>query len=683
MEYARISCARCREVKRKCSRDLPKCRRCCSMGIECCYPQRKKRAVPEPVALTHPRDPHRTLFTRCRTLPVVGQLPLLAQSSPETRLAWQSSGLRLLDVYFSHFLPGTILFHQDRIRRRYLEGQLPTLVLHAMFAMASLFLGHARTPTHSFSHPPHEPDGMILDCRHHGRSWADDASYVASRQLQRPSLDTVRTMYNLTVYWFAVGQTEKFQICANMALQAARDLASESDRLPLDQSRSLRWCCFWTDMACRCFVLDDSFASPARLIDISDVAVGKMLPTQEPDSQLAPTLVEIQPTRAHEMLLKTVSLWRDVRWFIRNLDPAADATERWAALFALDSKVCSHYESFPASLREVKSGGREAPEMVLALQALYHQCRALPHLTMFMFLQQAPAPAEYKQMCARIATRHFNAFADTVTKFLSLGSANAAAAPPYVAYCAFLTASIHLSYLGLVSLPFTGEQDVSRTAMLKRWALSSLLLLRRLQCYWSSCQEMCRRLEPFCQTLGISLSDLHIHGRAIQEEFLHGFHLHKTQCSSPEREELESAMSSDMARIVQALDLSHPAYCGFRKLQSAAPAPITSADSPETFPNSPCDGCEIPAEVSHAVPLFDIQSTYEETVPEDMPTHESIAEQVSRKSTCRPASRPRTWIAARPPPSPTQPPVPMMMGFEPPNLLNIDPSRFWDDLGIS
>ncbi|PWY90968.1 hypothetical protein BO70DRAFT_82279 [Aspergillus heteromorphus CBS 117.55] len=274
-----------------------------------------------------------------------------------------------------------------------------------------------------------------------------------------------------------------------MALRAVRDLASESDRVPQDQTRSLRWCCFWTDMACRCFVLDDSFASPARLIDISDVAVEKTT-THLPDSQLT-VLIEIQPTRAQEMLLKTVSLWRDVRWFIRSLDPAADASEQWGALFALDSKVCTHHESFPASMREVGGGGREAAELVLALQALYHQCRALPHLTMFMFLQQTPpSPAEYKQLCARIATRHLNAFAETVTEFLSLRSANAAAVPPYVAYCAFLTASIHLGYLSLVQPSLSGAGASPQTALVKRWALSSLLLLRRLQCYWSSCQEM-------------------------------------------------------------------------------------------------------------------------------------------------------------------------------------------------
>jgi hypothetical protein len=88
----------------------------------------------------------------------------------------------------------------------------------------------------------------------------------------------------------------------DMALQAVRDLARESDRVPQDQSRSLRWCCFWTDMACRCFVLDDSFSSPAQVIDISDIALGSSF-------HLAPTLVEIQPTRAQGALLNTLSLW--------------------------------------------------------------------------------------------------------------------------------------------------------------------------------------------------------------------------------------------------------------------------------------------------------------------------------------------------------------------------------------
>jgi hypothetical protein len=181
--------------------------------------------------------------------------------------------------------------------------------------------------------------------------------------------------------------------------------------------------------------------------------------------------------------------------FIRGLDPDSDATERWAALFALDSKVSGYYESLPSSLREIGgTDGREVPELVLALQALYHLCRALPHLAMFMFLQQTPRAApEYKQLCAQIAIRRFNSFAEIVTQFLSLGSATASATPPYVAYCAFLTASMHLSYLTLVQPSVTSVSDKAvppQLALLKRWALSSLLLLRRLQCYWSSCQEM-------------------------------------------------------------------------------------------------------------------------------------------------------------------------------------------------
>lgn len=121
---------------------------------------------------------------------------------------------------------------------------------------------------------------------------------------------------------------------------------------------------------------------------------------------------------------------------------------------------------------------------------------------MFMFLQQtASTSPEYVQLCARITVCHLNSFADVATSFMSFASSSASSSPPFIAYCAFLTASIHLAALRLFkeSTQVLPKDSTFMLDLLRKRALSSLLLLQRLQCYWSSCRQL---------VSGCSFSDL-------------------------------------------------------------------------------------------------------------------------------------------------------------------------------
>lgn len=126
------------------------------------------------------------------------------------------TGLALLDVYFSGFIPSSIMFQQERTRQLYLQGQLCTGALHAMFALASLFLGHAQTPSKWRQLEGISDIAPNARCR--GQDWANNASQIVSLQLHAPSLDTVRTLSNLTTYWFGVGQWEKSQANASRCI---------------------------------------------------------------------------------------------------------------------------------------------------------------------------------------------------------------------------------------------------------------------------------------------------------------------------------------------------------------------------------------------------------------------------------------------------------------------------------
>lgn len=205
MHFHPISCARCRKFKvfsslhlqyliltlqRKCTRELPVCSRCRRLGFDCGYPPSRRR----------PAD--------IRNAAIVSSPPRHEQIRPVTgslirngQLTSQSSGLALLDVYFSVFMPSTIIFHQPHVKQRYLQGNIPTYALDSILAMAAFFSGCSKTPR-----PIGAPQINVP-----GEDWATCASALAANQPGTPTLDVVKTFYNVAAYWCAVGNAQKYQ----------------------------------------------------------------------------------------------------------------------------------------------------------------------------------------------------------------------------------------------------------------------------------------------------------------------------------------------------------------------------------------------------------------------------------------------------------------------------------------
>ncbi|KAJ5761486.1 hypothetical protein N7533_003525 [Penicillium manginii] len=139
----------------------------------------------------------------------------------DTQLASQTNGLTLLDVYFAQFIPSSILSQQGRTKRLFLNGELCTGVLQGMFALASLFLGRTQAPSKWRRLDDSADVSQIAP--HHGQDWANNAGHIASLQLHMPSVDTVRTLSNLTTYWFGIGQRERSQAGASKFIPSSGD----------------------------------------------------------------------------------------------------------------------------------------------------------------------------------------------------------------------------------------------------------------------------------------------------------------------------------------------------------------------------------------------------------------------------------------------------------------------------
>lgn len=128
----------------------------------------------------------------------------------------------------------------------------------------------------------------------------------------------------------------------------------------------------------------------------------------------------------------------------------------------------------------------------LISDVLYHLCRAVPHLTLFIYNNKTPTPVlhEFPQLSAKIAFGQVLSITNALVRLLaSPASDKLNSLPPFVGYSAFVAASlqlssfIHLQYLG------TGSRLLDP---LRSHLLVNLLVLDRLRCIWMPLDMMVR-----------------------------------------------------------------------------------------------------------------------------------------------------------------------------------------------
>ncbi|KAH8433108.1 Zn(II)2Cys6 transcription factor [Aspergillus melleus] len=243
-----VACTRCRSFKRKCSRELPACQRCRRLGFDCGYlPTRRKRLVEHP--------------SRNGTGSSKGTSSVVKNG----HLATEFNSLMVFDSYFSLFIPSSFICHQPRVKRQYIEGTISAFMRDSIFSIALLLLQSKTAFT--------EPSGLPRT-RPPSELWAERAN-MAVKQVFRPTLETVQTLYNISAYWCATGKTHYLKEAASNAMRSAQQVAVRSPRLPVGEASELKQSCFWIAMTCRCLLNND------ETVASFDAVLEDQLPTRE------------------------------------------------------------------------------------------------------------------------------------------------------------------------------------------------------------------------------------------------------------------------------------------------------------------------------------------------------------------------------------------------------------------
>ncbi|OGM48727.1 hypothetical protein ABOM_002033 [Aspergillus bombycis] len=465
-----LSCIHCREKKRKCSRESPTCSRCHQLKLNCAYPTRWRGRQIERLVPGSPGNSNALSITA------------------NGYLTSKANGLQLLDAYFALFIPSTFVCHPSRLKARYNDDCLPSCVRDSVFSMATLLRSATTTGLASDTRSTSEatPPGEI---------WAQQASTNVVNQISRPSSDVLHTLFNLMVYWCAVGKTQKFKEHAKMALMVIRQLKMQELASSVTRSGQLERASFFVGIISQCITDDSEWVAPSTPFSLTGP-----LPSSEMDLH--------SPIRGQ--LLKFIQHWIKIRYFVRGMHADTDAGMQWATLFNLDVETRALYESLSPHLRDF-NGQRSLDadfRESLGLQTLYHMCRFVPHIAMVRLFQKQKSPAEdYVQLCAQIAIRHINQVSDVIMNSVTSGPASLLTLPPFVAYCSFTSVSVYLSYLNYCG-KFWNDANDPTIYLLRDRLLSNLYLLNRLRRVWNPVRVMWEAIQMDVAALGISNTDV-------------------------------------------------------------------------------------------------------------------------------------------------------------------------------
>ncbi|KAE8154582.1 hypothetical protein BDV25DRAFT_103021 [Aspergillus avenaceus] len=454
-----------------------------------------------------------------------------------------------MDAYFTLFIPSSFIFQPQRVKRDYMDGALSPYVRDSIFSIATLFLAHL---SGSQSQRYVRDVGSIPQISRFGEDWVERASLMLLDHANRPSLDTLRTLFNLMAYCCATGKTQKFQENAKSAYSSVQTLITQCSSLYVGDPREISRSCFWVRMISQ-WLPDLAWRSRA------------MLPANGFTS-LRPT--NLDPGNSiRDQIFKFIELWSRVRQFVSELDVNENVGLAWATLFSLDSEVRQVYEALPHALRTYS--GQQTPgirfDEVLGIQALHCMCRFIPHLAMVLFLRKQDVPAEdYIQFCAQISSRHINHISNTITNCIAW--ADGFTLPPFVAYCSFISASVYSSLLSdtYVNRAYHDSNDDPIAGVWKAHLLAHVYLLNQLQHLWAPVRLMWQALQSDMARARISTIDLEIPMGQMEFRDFVSKYLGSNYSESPLppsiNEQLESRTVVDLPDVIGSVQFLDPTY---------------------------------------------------------------------------------------------------------------------------
>lgn len=274
-------------------------------------------------------------------------------------------GLSLLEVYFTRVYNASLLFYKPLLFQQYLEGKIHSVLIRALFALATLYVQAVATSSNSaprsrltkwsrFLHPIDNENEQNTNTelkilriyRPCGLSWAKSAlEEVMLLAMHSPSLMAVQALECIQLFWFGIGQPHPGNLCLGKLIsyeEWCHDLLVETqvnksialayrsckilgyDRRPADENDSctsleaeLGRRCFWACWISTCIVMQpepylESAWKEAAMLPLPCLVSGSFNQMMDKDWNALPVrnLSEnLYPPTTPGLLIKIIGIW--------------------------------------------------------------------------------------------------------------------------------------------------------------------------------------------------------------------------------------------------------------------------------------------------------------------------------------------------------------------------------------
>jgi hypothetical protein len=171
--------------------------------------------------------------------------------------------------------------------------------------------------------------------------------------------------------------------------------------------------------------------------------------------------------------------------------------DRLADLFELEGRLSVWSARLPAPFIYSKRNLYEQlvinqQSVYIFVHALYHQCRLVLHSSLVPqfsgIAMNEPLPSEATSVSARIALNSAQKLSDLGADLLALDWDPCQIAP-FVGYCMYVSASIHIALLG--------SKDVTLAALARANLTSNLRLLKAMKTYWIALERLVSNISVY------------------------------------------------------------------------------------------------------------------------------------------------------------------------------------------
>ncbi|KAI2893063.1 hypothetical protein CBS76997_1782 [Aspergillus niger] len=304
-------------------------------------------------------------------------------------------------------------------------------------------------------------------------------------------------------------------------------------------------------------------------------------------------------------VLAFMGRWFHVREFVTALRMVEDPVSMLSVLTRLDMQTTACYRSFTADGDFWRRSSPTGVRKYLVSEVLYHQCRAVTHLHMYLDSQRRDAADhEFIQLSGSIAFRQMILLTEAVNRLLTMTPREQACPiPPVVGYSTFLAASLHLA-----ALVHLRDHEVQRPlpngdgleTALRACALANLSVLSHIKRSWAPLRALWDKLLPLVYRASLIVPEV--------ESFATQPHpiplLHETTAM-----ELQTYVTGHLSPIMTIVDIADPFYLPDKRHDNSArhtdfhpPRELAPAASYEP-PGAPCtDGISANRELYEVIP---------------------------------------------------------------------------------